>query len=415
MQKKHFFILLLLVCISCSSEKDFSSEKPPVDTSKPPSYPEDGFTLFLKDHVPNSDIYGEGEILQNQNANPKYSIASRKWQGVPSIGKDKLGNLFVAWLAGSCFGECNENYLTVSLSTDKGKSWSHNKLILDVKPEDSTRMKEANFFNDKNGNLYMYWGKHVQKKNVAAKEWAISWYSKIVLSNDGNTINYSPPRRIAEGIMLNKLFYSKFSDQVVFPIARWHEGTGDPELHQPFIYKANYGLNNLTNFSKVGFIPLDTSVKNIYEHMIVQLRDSTYLGMVRTLNGIFYSKSKDGNLWEKGRKFNNLGPNTDARFHLAKLNSGRLIFIFNNSKNRSNMTIYLSDDDGLTWPYKMVLDAGDSVSYPDMIETEPGTLNIVYDHKRYPDGTINFVIVQEDDIVNNITSNIVRTKIQSLK
>lgn len=410
----------------CSTDRDYFSNKPSnISYCNLNDSLEDGFTLLPKNHVPDSDLYLEGEILQNQNSNPKFMLSKRKWQGIPSIGKDRFGNLYVAWIASaSCAGECNENYLTVSLSKDNGKSWSANKLILDVNPQDSTRLKDPNFFNDKFGNLYMYWGKHVQKKSVVAKEWAISWYSKLFLSNDdNNTICYSPPRRIAEGIMLNKFFYSSVSDQVVFPIAYWHVGVGDPELHQPFIYKANYGPKNLVDFKKVGFIPLDGSVKYIYEHMIVQLKNETYFGMVRTPKGIYYSKSKDGNTWEKGRKFTVLGATTDSRFYLGKLNSGRLILIFNNATTRTNMTVCLSDDDGATWPYKMVIDNRDDgffgVSYPDMIETDPGILNIVYDYLRAPVGTINFIQIKEEDIINNNSGNdksvFFMTKISSIK
>lgn len=417
MNQKCLFILSVLSMFTftyCSIEKDSFIEKPPIfDAGKPTTTIEDGFTLFPKDHVPDSELYGEGTILQNQNNNPEFKLSNRNWQGIPSIGKDKFGNLYVAWLATkTCGGECNENYLTVSLSRDKGNSWSHNKLILNVKLEDVTRMKEANFFNDKFGNLYMYWGKHVQKPSVVAKEWAISWYSKISLSNDDNSINYTPPRRIAEGIMLNKLFYSTISDEILFPIARWYEG--NYELHKPFIYRAKYGPYNLIDFSNVGFIPLDVHRRE-YEHMIVQLSDKSYLGMVRTGDGIYYSKSKDGNIWDKGKKFTVLGATTAARFFLSKLKSGRLILIFNNSTNRSNIMVCLSDDDGLTWPHKMIIDSSEDVSYPDMIETDNGLLNIVYDYKRNLNGTIWFVKIKEDDIVNNITANIIKKGICTLQ
>ena len=404
-KKKYLFIVSVLCMFTFTYCSEFFI--------KPPTTFEDQFTLFSKDHSPNSELYGEGTILQNQNDNPKFMLSARNWQGIPSIGKDRFGNLYVAWLATeTCGGECNENYLTVSLSRNKGKSWCHNKLILNVNPLDSTRMKEANFFNDKFGNLYMYWGKQLQKK--ATKEWVITWYSKINLSNDGETINYSPPRRIAEGIMLNKFFYSIISNQVFFPIARWREGDS-PDLRQPFIYKANYGLNNLTNFSKAGFIPIDNSLKGIFEHMIVQFKDSTYLGMVRTLDGIYYSKSKDGNTWEKGKKFLDLGATTYSRFHLGRLKSGRIILIFNNSKVRSNLIVCLSDDNGLSWPYTMVLDASDGVSYPDLIETDQGTLNIVYDYKRYPSGRIYFATLQEDEIIKNSKLEFPKIKISSLQ
>jgi hypothetical protein len=426
MKNNCLFILSVVVTFTftyCSSDKDSFSEKPPVDISKPSSNPDNDFTLFPKDHVPNSDLYDVGQISQNQSSNPKFMLSTRKWQGVPSIGKDKFGNLFVAWLAGTCSGECDDNYLTVSVSRDKGVNWSNDKLIMSVNPEDSTRMKEANFFNDKFGNLYMYWGKQVKKKSIREKEWAITWYSKINLSDDGKTINYTQPRRIAEGIMLNKLFYSSISDEIVFPIARWYEG--NYELHKPFIYKANYGTNSLVNFTKVGSIRLPVAISQIHEHMIVQLKDSTYLAMVRTLDGIYYSKSKDGNIWNDAKKFTALGATTAARFHLGKLNSGRLILIFNNDINRSYLTACLSEDDGVTWPYKILIDDTQAyvynsigsygVSYPDMIETDPGLLNIVYDYKRNPEGGIIFVKIKEEDIINNNQSKLFKTKISSIK
>jgi len=424
MIKKYLFtfsVLCILLFTYCSTEKDLGTYTPPGgSTDKPSDCSETDFTLLPKNHIPDSDLYIEGEILQNQSANPKFMLSKRRFQGIPSIGKDRFGNLYAAWIAATnCTGECNENYLTVSLSKDNGVSWSHDKLIFSVNPQDSTRLKDPNFFNDKFGNLYIYWGKHVQKKNVATKEWAITWYSKLTLSTDESSICYSAPRRIAEGIMINKPVYSNFSDQILFPIARWYEAGADPKLCQAFIYKANYGPDNLNNFTNAGFIPLDAPLRGIYEHMIVQLKDNTYLGMVRTGDGIYYSKSADGNIWTNGKKFVDAGATTSARFYLGKLKSGRLILIYNNAKTRTNMTVCLSDDDGVTWPYKMLVDnSADGffgVSYPDMIETEPGTLNIVYDYLRAPAGTINFVQINEDDIINRNQSGVFRTKISTLK
>jgi hypothetical protein len=424
MNKKYLLILsvlFVLVFTFCSTDKDPFSEKPPIDidTNKPPipSYPGQDFTLLPKDHVPNSDLYVEGKILQNQENNPKFMLSNRRWQGIPSIGKDRLGNLYAGWISGG-HEEENENYLTIAISKNKGLTWSENKLILEVNTQDSTRLKDPNFFNDKYGNLYLYWGKHVQKKSVALKEWAVTWYSKINLSNDGTTINYSPPRRISEGIMLNKPFYSKSSDQILFPLANWYTGQSNPELHQGFIYKANYGSEYLTDFRKVGFIPVNIYINTIQEHMVVQLKDDTYLGMIRTTGGIYYSKSKDGNTWDLSAKFNVLGLTTSSRFYLGKLNSGRLILIFNNAKSRTNMTVSLSDDDGVTWPYKIMIDdTADGyygVSYPDMIETDPGVLNVVYDYIRKPNGRIYFVSIKEEDIINN-QSSFFKTEISSVK
>jgi hypothetical protein len=417
MQKKYLFILSILFIFfytCCSSDKDFLSDKPSDDlTVKNNDYVGQDFTLLPLDHVPDSDVYIEGGILQNQDGNLKYNRSNRTWQGMPSLGKDRLGNLYAAWISGGKW-EGNENYITLSLSKDKGRTWNHDKLVFFVNREDSTRVMDASLFNDKFGNLYIAWAKHIEKKKVISKLWAETWYSKLKLSETSGTIAYSAPRRIAPGIMINKPFNSLITDQMVFPIAVWY--AGNPILQQPFMYKGNYDSNNLADFTKVGGITMNVSKQHmIYEHMFVELKDSTFLGMTRALDGIYYSKSKDGKIWDVGKKFTDLGATTSARFHLAKLKSGRLIIIFNNATTRTNMTAYLSEDDGITWPYKMIIDANNDVSYPDMIETEPGVLNIVYDYARAPMGTINFVVIKEEDIIKNSKSEVFRTKISSLK
>ncbi|MHC0441178.1 sialidase family protein [Flavobacterium sp. 3-210] len=401
---------------SCSSEKDITSEKPPVSTdltSKPTSYIGQDFTLLPENHVPDSDLYVEGGLLQNQENNAKYNKSLRTWQGIPSIGADKWGNLYSTWITGGKW-EGNDNYITVSLSKDYGKSWKHDKLVIYTNPEDSTRVMDPSLFNDKFGNLYIAWAKHSDKKIIAKKQWAEVWYSKLKLAQETNTIEYSSPRRLAVGIMINKPFSSKITDQMIFPIAVWY--AGNSILQQPFMYKGNYSANYLSPFTKVGGMKMNVSKQHmVYEHMFVELADSTYLGMTRTLDGIYYSKSKNGDVWDEAKKFTDLGATTSARFHLAKLQSGRLILIFNNATTRTNMTVCLSEDDGATWPYKMVIDSNTDISYPDMIETTPGVINITYDQSRVPPAIIHFVKIKESDIIANNNSGIFRTEISSLK
>jgi len=411
--KKILFAFFVLFAY-CSTDKDLvitepETEKPPID--KPQDTTGEGFTLLPYGHVPDSDSYIDGGILQDQNSNPKYNREGRTWQGIPSIGKDKTGNLYATWISGGA-DEGNENYITLSLSKDKGKTWEYDKLVFYFNEKDSTRVMDPSLFNDKFGNLYIAWAKHIEKKAILKKQWAEIWFSKLKLSEVG-TVNYTSPRRVATGIMINKPFTSSDSNQMIFPIAIWY--AGNPLLQQPFMYKGNYGAKYLENFEKVGGMNMNVSKTHmIYEHMFVELKDGSYLGMTRTLDGIYYSKSKDGTVWDVAKKFTDLGPTTIARFHLAKLKSGRLILIFNNDKFRTKMTICLSDDDGKSWPHRLVIDNDENVSYPDMIETDPGLLNIIYDYKRSPNGTIKFVVVKESDIVNK-KSDFSKTIISSLQ
>ena len=49
---------------------------------------------------------------------------------------------------------------------------------------------------------------------------------------------------------------------------------------------------------------------------------------------------------------------------------------------RDHLTALLSEDDGKTWKYKLLLDERNYVSYPDVAEGPDGYLYIVYDRER---------------------------------
>ena len=51
-------------------------------------------------------------------------------------------------------------------------------------------------------------------------------------------------------------------------------------------------------------------------------------------------------------------------------------------KGRNNLTAMLSEDDGATWPYRLLLDGRNGVSYPDMGVSPDGSLYIIYDRER---------------------------------
>jgi hypothetical protein len=49
---------------------------------------------------------------------------------------------------------------------------------------------------------------------------------------------------------------------------------------------------------------------------------------------------------------------------------------------RQGMKVCISEDNGVSWPYELVLDTRDNLSYPDLAEGENGTLYIIYDRER---------------------------------
>ena len=86
------------------------------------------------------------------------------------------------------------------------------------------------------------------------------------------------------------------------------------------------------------------------------------------------------------------------------MRSGRLIAIINDSlKVREKLTAFLSEDDGRSWKYSLLLDPRVGVSYPDAVETDDGLL-VVYDKDRFKGGFIYMAKFTEEDVMNGALS-----------
>jgi hypothetical protein len=66
---------------------------------------------------------------------------------------------------------------------------------------------------------------------------------------------------------------------------------------------------------------------------------------------------------------------------------------------RNNLAALLSDDDGKTWPHRLLIDERDHVSYPDAVEAEDGRILVVYDRDRYGQREILLASLTEADIL----------------
>ncbi len=158
--------------------------------------------------------------------------------------------------------------------------------------------------------------------------------------------------------------------------------------------------------------------------MIVEKKDGTLWMLVRTFDGIGESFSQDGGYtWSPGRKSHIDGP--CSRFHIRRLKSGRLLMINHHNfeeklnkeevlnqgrnvikwKGRSHLTALLSEDDGKTWPYTLLLDERNEVSYPDATEASDGYIYVTYDWDRVKQREILMARFTEEDIIKGKCSS----------
>ena len=135
------------------------------------------------------------------------------------------------------------------------------------------------------------------------------------------------------------------------------------------------------------------------EHMIYERRDGSLVMLIRAKNGIGEAFSYDRGKTFTGERDSGLGgPN--SRFFVPRLSSGRLLLVNHaNFKGRSHLTALLSEDDGASWKYSLLLDERNDVSYPDGVEGSDGFLYIIYDYNRNSDREILMAKLREDDII----------------
>lgn len=66
--------------------------------------------------------------------------------------------------------------------------------------------------------------------------------------------------------------------------------------------------------------------------------------------------------------------------------------------SRKQITAFLSEDNGQTFPYSLVLDSREKVSYPDACQDANGTIYAVHDYDRTGKGEIILDRFTEEDV-----------------
>ena len=236
---------------------------------------------------------------------------------------------------------------------------------------------------------------------------------------DADPLAWSTPRRIANGIMMNKPLVTSKGDWL-FPCAIWRDESGSVPSERHGLEDEQFS-NVYASDDEGKTITLrghaDVPMRSFDEHMIVEKRDGTLWMLVRTFDGLGESFSTDGGYtWTLGRKSHIDSP--CSRFFIRRLRSGRLLMINHLNfqqridlddimqqgnvkrwKGRSHLTAMLSEDDGATWPYTLLLDERDEVSYPDAKEAADGYIYACYDHQRVTEREILMARFTEEDIL----------------
>ncbi len=285
----------------------------------------------------------------------------------------------------------------LAFSDDGGKTWSDTEWVIDP-PECKVRAFDPTLFRSPDGRLFWFWAQVETREEYEPFDGRAGvWYS--VCENPEEPVSsyrWSEPQRICDGIMMNKPTILS-NGEWALPVSVW----AYPRLWYPEKIGAKIIISedNGKTFYERGKIILPGELAHIDEHFFYEWKDQkTLVLQVRTYKGYYFALSND-----RGISWSELQPSSfitsSTRAFARRLQSGRLMVIYNEDPAiRRNFTVALSDDDGATWPFKLLLDPRHDTSYPDMIQGADGSIYIIHDCARYRGGYILLSRLTEADI-----------------
>jgi len=308
-------------------------------------------------------------LITNKQELQRYTAENRVWQGIPSIEVTKKGRVFATFYSGGIKEDIG-NYIML-VTSDDGEHFSE---PVAVAYKEGYRCFDPCVWIDPLGRLWLTWSM-IPKHGT---------YAVICDDPDAEALTFSDVFFVGHDVMMNKPTVLS-TGEWLFPIAVWNDGvrvlskefdTQETDKRS-FVYKS---VDSGKSFEKLG--GADVPDRSYDEHMVLEMLDGRLAMFVRTYYGIGVSYSfNGGRTWTEGEDSGLVGPS--SRFFIRRLPSGRILLInHDNDKERNNMTAYLSDDEGNTWPYHLLLDERMKVAYPDAAIGEDGYIYITYDRER---------------------------------
>ncbi len=305
------------------------------------------------------------KILEN------YTYSKCIWVGIPGIEVTKGGRTFLTFFSGGTTDGETGNYVMLTMSDD-GKNFSE---PIAVCFEEGYRCIDPCLWIDPLGRLWLTWTKGLPH----------SLYGAICENPDADEIVFGEEFYIGDGVKVNKPTVIS-TGEWLFPVAVWPNNITVPPGSTPeeqigvFAYVS---YDNGKSFKKLGKADVKVKERSVYEPMLVEMNDGRVRCFMRKECGIAAADSYDYGLhWGESYEVN-YGGRPCARFHIRRLDSGRILLVYHYDTNqRANLTAMLSEDDGETFPYHLVLDERQAVSYPDVAIDSNGMINVTYDRER---------------------------------
>lgn len=331
-----------------------------------------------------------------------YADTARSWQGIPGIEQAKNGRLWAAWYSGDVGEGAIGNYVLVSTSAGVGAKWSKPLVIEGPK---GTRLGDPLPWIDPKGRLWVFWSQFTGKTGaepILRSTCAIrtddptgaepQWTEPFLIAPDG--ILFGKPVVRSDGAWIAPYFVN----------GQWVKGDEVAGRETGTLISTDEGAG----WKWLGGTSIGEKLRNFSEATLAQRRNGSLLMVIRTSAGLRQSTSLDGGkTWAESTPLPGFEKGPSTRACMMKLQSGAFMLVYHDAPpdktggyDRSRLTAWLSDDEGRTWPHKLLLDERSRVSYPDAVQAADGRILITYDSGRYQAGekAVLYSVIREEDI-----------------
>ncbi|MBQ4574902.1 MAG: exo-alpha-sialidase [Clostridia bacterium] len=305
-------------------------------------------------------------LITDKELLKSYTASKNLWVGIPSIEITKKGRTFLTFYSGGKTEEIG-NYVLL-IKSDDGVNFSDPVVVCF---EEGYRCYDPCIWIDPLGRLWLTWSRCPEDGVFGA----------ICDDPDAEEIVFGEEFFIGHNVMMNKPIVLS-TREWAFPVAVWNYGiewikASDITPKGSFMYITD---DCGKTFKRLGYA--DVKNRACDEHMFLEMNDGVIRVFVRTAYGIGAADSYDGGL-HFGKDFDTGYKGPCSRFHIRRMPSGRVLLINHyNYSGRNNLTAMLSEDDGQTFPYRLLLDERNNVSYPDAAIDKDGNIHITYDRER---------------------------------
>lgn len=340
-----------------------------------------------------------------------HSPARRKHAGIPSLAVSGVnGRMWATWYTSPTGAEDANNYLVLTTSADGGATWRES-VIYEPDFKGPVRAFDSELWIAPDGILRWTWTERKVPLSEETKNDPFAGCSadsandrlmmvELNAEREPDVASLSAPgnlRQIARGVMMCKPIVAK-DGAWLFPVSHWRE---EPSA---CVYASTDGGRT---FVERGGVTLPKARRVFDEHNLVELGDGTLRAYIRTTgrtDALWEAESCDGGrTWGEPRP--SVLPHVSSRAFVCRLASGNLLMVKNGlpgepGTGRRDMTAYLSEDGGKTWPFALPLYPGRrKVSYPDGQQLADGRIAVAYDYDRLNKREILFSLFREEDIV----------------